>query len=256
MTTERWFDADLAVVDVETTGLKAESERIIEIAIIHMRQGEVIESWGQLVNPEKPIPEEVVKLTGISQEDVESQPKFAEIAADVRSRLEGKVVVAYNLSFDKGFIANELERAGTTWPDGPALDPLVFARQLLTDCRSKKLGAVAQHLGIELVDAHRATDDATVAGHVLYALADRLPEQLHDISELQQQWGRQQEQQMARWRNRRNTQESAEPVVEAAKTPPATSDEDVALGPAYLYGNEPDPLRFFYSQLPDVGSRR
>ena len=79
MLSSTWFDADLAVVDVETTGLKAAQERIIEIGIVHMRAGEIIESWGQLIDPERAIPEEVVKLTGIQQEQVDKAKSLEKV---------------------------------------------------------------------------------------------------------------------------------------------------------------------------------
>jgi DNA polymerase-3 subunit epsilon len=253
---EEWFDADIAAIDVETTGLNAAEDRVIEIAIIHMRSGEVIDRYSHLVNPGIPIPEEVIKLTGIQNDDIAGKPAFAEIAADVRAHLEGKVVVAYNLSFDKGFVTAELERAGTTWPDGPMLDPLVFAREFQRNDGSKRLEAVAKRLGIELTDAHRAAADAEVGGRVLYAFRDQLPTLLTDIIQLQQQWSVQQEQQMAAWRRRRakpteDTPAQNKPVVET----PTTPDKDLTLGPAYIYGTETDPVRHFYQQLPDVGSR-
>jgi DNA polymerase-3 subunit epsilon len=259
MSNENWTDAELAVVDVETTGLDSTSERIIEIGIIHMRDGEVIESWGQLVDPERPIPDEVTKLTGISDKDVAGKPTFNEIAAEVRARLEGRVCVAYNLDFDRSFITAELERCGTTWPGGAALDPLVFARELQRDEGSKRLGNVAQRLGIELVDAHRAVDDATVAGLVLFAFRDKLPERLDDLLELQGQWAKQQEQQMAAWQRRRRTgnievQDDSVPTDTSRSS--EKSKDEISLGPAYIYGDEPCPVRFFYKQLPDSGSKR
>ena len=200
---EMWFDADLAVVDVETTGLDAATDRIIEIGIIHMRGGEVLESYGRLIDPKRTIPEEVVQLTGIKQADVDGQPTFADLAEEIHSRLVGKVLVAYNLAFDEGFIRNELERTGRALPDTPKLDPLVFARELQRDAGSKKLGKVAERFGIELSEAHRAVNDAEVAGHVLYAFREQLPPRLEDLSVLCATWSAQQEAQMAarrRWR--------------------------------------------------------
>ena len=253
---EEWFDADIAAIDVETTGLNPAEDRIIEIAIIHMRCGEVIDSFSHLVDPGVPIPEEVVKLTGIQNDDIAGKPDFADIAADVRARLEGKVVVAYNLSFDKGFVTKELERAGTTWPDGPMLDPLVFAREFQRNDGSKRLEAVAKRLGIELTEAHRAAADAEVGGRVLYAFRDQLPPLLADIIQLQEQWSVQQEQQMAAWRRRRAkpTEDTAGQKKSETRTPSAP-DKQLTLGPAYIYSTETDPVRHFYQQLPGVGSK-
>ena len=112
-----WFHSDLAVIDVETTGLDSQTDRIIEIAIVHMREGQVLDTWNQLVNPEQEIPEEVTKITGITQDDIKDQPIFSAIAEEAHRRLDGRVIVAYNLSFDRGFVRNELQRTGYKWPD-------------------------------------------------------------------------------------------------------------------------------------------
>ena len=254
MIPEHWFEADLAVLDVETTGFDPLKDRVIEVGIVHMRGGEVLDSWGQLVNPGRLIPPDVVQLTGIQQEQVDSAPPFADVAAEVAERLAGRVLVAYNLSFDRGFVSAELARAGRTWPTAPELDPLVFARQLQAAAGSKRLGAVAERLGIRLEEAHRAVDDATTAGRVLYAFRTQLPERLNELVELQAQWARQQEQQLAARRRMRgavDADDDLSPAFEAVR-----AGGTIALGPAYIYGQEPDPLRFFYGQLPDVTVRR
>src|SRR5690606_22426868 len=124
-------------------------DRIIEVGIVHMQGGKVVDSWGQLINPEREIPEAVVNLTGIKPEDVADKPTFGAVAAEVAARLQGRGIVAYNLPFDRKFIAAELERAQLAWPaDNPTFDPLIFARQFHKDEGSKKLGEVAARLGI------------------------------------------------------------------------------------------------------------
>ena len=172
----------LAVIDVETTGLEPEEDRIIEIGIIRFEQGEVVESYGELIDPGCELPEEVTEITGIEPADLEGKPRFEELAGPIHERLQGVGIVAYNLSFDRGFVAAELERCGRSWPeDAPTLDPLIFARQFFKNHPRKNLGSIAKLLGIPLEEAHRATHDATVAGHVLYAFEDRLPERLEDL---------------------------------------------------------------------------
>lgn len=256
MIAENWYEADLAVVDVETTGRDATTDRVIEIGIVHMRAGEVIESWGRLIDPKREIPAEVVQLTGIQQADVDGQPTFDAFAAEVCARLEGKVFVAYNLEFDKAFVTRELARVGKTMPEGPQLDPLVFARELQRDDGSKRLGKVAARLGIDLTDAHRAINDAEVAGRVLYAFREQLPPRLADLVVLQKQWSVLQEQQMAARRRMRGDFRDGDLDVMGAPVSAVETEDGILLGPAYIYGNEPDPLRFFYSQLPDAGARR
>jgi DNA polymerase III epsilon subunit family exonuclease len=242
---ERWIDLPLAAIDVETTGLEPEEDRIIEIGIVHFESGEVQDVYGQLIDPDMPLPEEVSELTGITEDDLEGKPTFDEIAGEVADELAGEGIVAYNLDFDRSFVQAELERHGQNWPDeAPTFDPLVFARQFFKDRRSKTLEEIAGELGIPLEDAHRATADAEVAGHVLYEFADRLPEQLDDLMVLQAQWEQSQAQERASWRD-----EEAEPSESLVE---GIGDDSPGLGPAYVYGDDPDPLRTLYRSVPEA----
>ena len=250
----QWFDADLAIVDVETTGLDATKDRVIEIAIIHMRAGQTIERWSTLVDPGIALPDEVVAITGITSEMLKGQPRFRDVADAVLDRLIGRVFVAYNHAFDQAFVRTELARLERPWHDPPCLDPLVFAREFQKDDGSKKLGKVAERLGISLVEAHRAANDAEVAGQVLYAFRALVPPNLEDLVALQAQWSLQQEQTLAlqrKWRGQ--VDEDGMPGSTMAAL---TSADGFILGPAYIYGSEPDPIRFFYGLLPDVGGKK
>jgi DNA polymerase III epsilon subunit family exonuclease len=240
---ENWVDLPLAVIDVETTGLEPTEDRIIEIGIIRFEDREVVESYGQLIDPERPVPDEVVELTGIEESDLEGQPTFDEVADEVHERLQGVGIVAYNLSFDRGFVEAELNRVGMDWPEeAPTLDPLIFARQFFKDLGRKNLGTIADKLGIPLEEAHRATHDAEVAGHVLYAFEDRLPARLEDLLVLQGQWEAAQAREMASWRGDSGTETLSG----------AFGEQSIGLGPAFVYGDEPDPLRALYSSVPEA----
>ncbi len=242
---DKWFDLPLAVIDVETTGLDSSTDRVIEIGIIRFERGEVVESYGKLIDPGRDVPAEVVELTGIKPEDLEGQPTFAELADEIHQRLQGVGIVAYNLSFDKGFVTAELERCGLAWPDdAPTLDPLIFARQFYKNLRRKNLGTIADTLGIPLEEAHRATHDAEVAGHVLYAFRDRLPDNLQDLLVLQAQWEAAQAQEMS-WRR----DDSGESLADAL------GGQTIGLGPGYIYGDEADPLRALYTSVPEAPDR-
>jgi DNA polymerase III alpha subunit (gram-positive type) len=246
---QRWHDLRIAALDVETTGFDPEQERVIEVGIVTFERGEMVERWGALINPGKPIPEEVQQLTGIKNEDVAGQPSFSAFAKEIHRRLQGVAVCAYNLSFDRSFIAAELGRAGLGWPtDAPTLDPLIFARELQREHRSMKLGEVAERLGIKLENAHRAEDDAEVAGRVMYALGAELPESLSDILMLQAQWEVQQERSMAAWR-RQDIDRGPSAALQSVE---AMGGRAVGLGPGYLYGDELDPLRALYASIPDL----
>lgn len=198
---QNWNELRLAAIDVETTGFDPTEDRIIEVGIVSFAQGEVVDSWGTLVNPLKPIPQEWQSLTGISEKDVQDAPTFDEIAHIVDQMLKNGVVCAYNLRFDQGFVRAEMERCGCAWPDeAPMLDPLIFARQLQKEHSSKRLGDMAVRLGIPLENSHRATDDACVAGKVMFAFAPQLPERLTDLLVFQLRLEHQEERKMAFWR--------------------------------------------------------
>lgn len=240
---DTWLDLPLAVIDVETTGFDAKQDRIIEIAIIRFEHRQVVETYGQLISPGRPVPPEVTRITGIKDEDLDGMPPFGEVAAEVHARLQGVGIVAYNLNFDRGFVTEELKRCGLDWPhQAPTLDPLIFARQLFKNSPRKNLGAISKLLGIPLEEAHRATHDATVTGHILYAFAERLPERLDDLIALQSQWEAAQASETSHWKGNFSLGSSSVERV-------------IGLGPAYIYGDETDPLRALYMSVPEAPSR-
>jgi DNA polymerase-3 subunit epsilon len=104
------FAPAIAFVDLETTGTTSTGDRITEIGIVRVAEGEFLDEWSTLVNPERSIPEEIRILTGISNEMVRDAPTFAQLRREVFERLEGHVLVAHNARFDYGFLRNEFRR--------------------------------------------------------------------------------------------------------------------------------------------------
>lgn len=206
-----WAALPVALLDVETTGREATTDRIVELGIVIGRAGEIVARKGWLVNPGIPIPAEATAVHHISDADVAAAPTFAEIAREVLGLLEKAVPAAYNADFDRGFLLAECGRAGIAPGDGspPALrrdvdwlDPLVWARELQSGERSRTLGEVARRLGIDLENAHRATDDAEAALRVLYAFGHdaRMPRSYAALVQEQKRLSRAQADARARWR--------------------------------------------------------
>ncbi len=162
-----------AVLDVETTGLSPARDRIIEIAVVRCApDGSVIDEWSTLVDPGRdPGP---THIHGISAADLVGAPTFAEISAELQSRIAGSMVAAHNLSFDAGFLAAEFERAGHAVPDQPAVCTLQLARAVLENNGAYSLAACAATLGIEHPNAHRALPDTRVTAAVLAAMLRQL----------------------------------------------------------------------------------
>ncbi len=205
-----WMDLPIAFIDVETTGRSSQNDRLVEIAVVIGERGEITARHSWLIHPGRPIPAESTAIHGIRDEDVADKPPFAEVAMEVLATLRGSIPAAYNAVFDRGFLLAELERASVR-PENPPpamrrevdwIDPLAFARELYKHQGSRALGDMAQLLGIDLVNAHRATDDAEAALRVLYALAkdSRVPRAYGGLIQEQRRLLRMQDEARARWR--------------------------------------------------------
>jgi len=154
-----------AVVDVETTGVRAFSgDRIMEIAVV-MLDGTV--AFHSLVNPGIPIPQFVAGLTGIDAKMVRHAPTFDAIVDQLLAALEGCVFVAHNARFDWAFVSTEIERATGLLLQGPRVCTVRLARKLLPDLPRRNLDTVSYHFGIEIEGRHRATGDAVAAAKCL-----------------------------------------------------------------------------------------
>jgi DNA polymerase-3 subunit epsilon len=207
-----WSELDIALIDVETTGRDAADDRVVEVGIAVGRAGQIVAEYNWLIHPGRPIPEEARSIHGISDADVKDKPRFAEIAHEIANALAGCVPAAYNAAFDRAFLHAELARAGVTAgaTSPPALrrevdwlDPLVWAREIQSDERSRALGDVAQRLGVALEQAHRASDDAKAAMLVLYRLGNdtRVPRTYGALVQEQRRLSHLQADERRRWRN-------------------------------------------------------
>lgn len=161
-----------AVVDVETTGGTAASDRITEIAIVRVQQGQVIDRYSQLVNPARHIPSFISRLTGISNAMVAQQPSFSDIALDVFARLQGCMFVAHNVKFDYGFVKAELARCQLAL-ELPQLCTVVQSRKSFPKLASYGLAALSDHFGLSLTQHHRALADAEATAQLLLLIQQK-----------------------------------------------------------------------------------
>ncbi|MCG3204699.1 MAG: DNA polymerase III PolC-type [Elusimicrobia bacterium] len=160
------LEADYCVVDTETTGGKAEENRIIDIAVYHVRDGIVLGQFRTLLNPGCPIPSWITALTGIDDAMVRGAPRFLDVAPDLKRFLEKGVFVAHNVPFDYRFIQCEFDRLNEHW-ERPALCTLKLARKLYPELPSRSLGNLCEHLMIDITDRHRASGDAEATRYLL-----------------------------------------------------------------------------------------
>ena len=194
---------DYAVVDVETTGTRAwAGDRITEIAVVAVRGGLVAETFETLVNPERPIPPWVTRLTNISWPMVKDAPRFRDICDDVVRAMDGAIFVAHNAPFDWRFVTTEVERATGRQLDGRRLCTVRLARKLLPQLRSRRLDYLAMHYGVTITARHRAAGDAVATAEILVRLLrDARSRECHCWPDLEALLGRM----LVRTRRRRRT---------------------------------------------------
>lgn len=176
-------DATFVVTDTETTGTKAESNRIIEIGAVKVEGGEITDRFQQLVNPQRSIPSRITHLTGITTGMVFEEPTMADVMPDYLEFLREGILVAHNLPFDLRFLNAELDRLGQPELRNETLCSLRLARRLLPGLRSKGLTRLAQFYGIDVNGRHRALGDAEATGIILNRFLRQLDFE-HDIHEV------------------------------------------------------------------------
>lgn len=166
--------AEFVALDVETTGSKPPS-RVMEIAAYRVRNGQVAESFHSLLNPEISIPPFIMALTGIDDAMVSTAPRFAEIADELIQFIGDSVVVAHNASFDLAFLNHEIGRVYEDYRLGnPSLCTVQLSRSLISEIDNHKLKTVANYYAIELVNHHRAGDDAHATAKIFVKLLQEL----------------------------------------------------------------------------------
>ena len=158
-------DQEFVVFDLETTGLSRFADKITEIGAVRIKNGEITETFNELVNPEKLIPEKVTELTGITNEMVmdkakidQALPRFLDFAKDA-------ILVGQNSDFDIGFVRENAHNLGIEFKP-IYMDTLPMARCLFEDMSRFSLDKIARKLNIPAFNHHRASDDARATGQI------------------------------------------------------------------------------------------
>ncbi len=171
----------LIFLDLETTGMRAAEERITEIGLVEVVDGEVVGSWSQLVNPGKNIPYFIQTLTGITDEMVEDAPTFAQLAPALFARLQDKILVAHNARFDYGFLKAEFERLDLAYLPR-VLCTVKLSRKLFPEHRSHSLDSLIARHRLSCSARHRALGDAEVLWDFMQKIHAQLDSELIDAA--------------------------------------------------------------------------
>ena len=170
---EQSIETVYCVLDLETTGFSATTEKITEVGIMKYKNGKVIDEFSTFVNPEKHIPQRVTEVTKITDDMVKDAPTIKEVFPKILEFIEGSVIVAHNAGFDVGFLKQNAKRLGYEF-DYTYIDTLSLAKDLFPEFKKYKLGKIAENLGIKVEVAHRALDDVDTTVKVFRIMLDML----------------------------------------------------------------------------------
>lgn len=167
------FEEEMVVFDIETTGLSVINCKITEIGAVKIKGGAVIDRFNTFVNPEMPIPEEIVRLTSITDEMVADAPKIEEALRAFLDFAGSCLLIAHNANFDVSFIRAAARQCGYEFHN-PYMDTVLLSRFLNTDLKSHKLDVVAKYYGLGDFNHHRACDDAEMLANIYFAMVEKM----------------------------------------------------------------------------------
>ena len=169
-------DVTFVVVDLETTGGRTDDSGITEIGAVKVRGGEVLGELQSLVNPGRPVPAFVARLTGITSAMVATAPPLELVLPSFLEFAHGSVLVAHNASYDVGFLKAACERLGYPWPGFPVVDTVPLARRVVLrdEAPNHRLATLAAVFRARVAPEHRALSDARATVDVLHGLFERL----------------------------------------------------------------------------------
>lgn len=169
---------DYVLFDLETTGISCNSDDVIEISAVKVRQGTIVDSFSTLVNPGRPIPYGASQVNNITDDMVKDAPTMEEILPEFLKFFGDDVLVGHNIErFDLKFLVRDCQTRFGKAPGNDYVDTLRFARCRLTGLPSYRLTALAEHYSLSTIGAHRALNDCKMNQQVFELLA-REPEGL------------------------------------------------------------------------------
>ncbi len=167
------FNDEMVVFDIETTGLSVLTSQIIEIGAVKIRNGEVIDRFDEFVNPDTPIPENIVELTGIDDAMVADADRIETVLARFLEFAGDCLLIAHNANFDISFIRKASRECGYHFAN-PYLDTVTLSRFLNSDLKSHKLDVVAKYYDLGSFNHHRASDDAEMLANIFFAMVAKM----------------------------------------------------------------------------------
>ncbi|MDD2553687.1 MAG: 3'-5' exonuclease, partial [Desulfotomaculaceae bacterium] len=164
------MERNYVVCDLETTGLNPITDRVIEIGLVRIQQGEITGKYHTMVNPGMTLPLKIKRLTGINDGDLADAPPITEVIGEVIDYIGNDAIVGHNIRFDLDFLS-----AARGLPfDNPHYDTVELARLLVPDAVSYRLAKLCSRLDIDTGGSHRALQDALATASLMVMLLRQL----------------------------------------------------------------------------------
>ncbi|WP_454385548.1 PolC-type DNA polymerase III [Streptococcus sp. Marseille-Q7087] len=176
-------EATYVVFDVETTGLSAIYNDLIQVAASKMYKGNIIAEFDEFINPGHPLSAFTTELTGITDDHVKNAKPLVQVLKEFQEFCKDTVLVAHNATFDVGFMNANYERHGLTKITQPVIDTLEFARNLYPEYKRHGLGPLTKRFGVALEHHHMANYDAEATGRLLFIFIKEVAEK-HGVTDL------------------------------------------------------------------------
>ncbi len=176
-------EATYVVFDVETTGLSAIYNDLIQVAASKMYKGNIIAEFDEFINPGHPLSAFTTELTGITDDHVKNAKPLVQVLKEFQEFCKDTVLVAHNASFDVGFMNANYERHGLPKITQPVIDTLEFARNLYPEYKRHGLGPLTKRFGVALEHHHMANYDAEATGRLLFIFIKEVAEK-HGVTDL------------------------------------------------------------------------
>lgn len=161
-----------AVVDLETTGNNLQKDKIIQLSIVFVKNNQIVDHYNTFLSDKTTISPFIRELTSISPDMLDGAPRFEDIADEIKDKLSDAIFVAHNVEFDLNFLKTAFKSCGISYQPTYKLDTVELSRIFLPTVPGYQLHLVAEFLGIELSQAHRADEDALATAKVLIKILD------------------------------------------------------------------------------------
>ena len=169
---EKEFVSDYVVFDLETTGLEANTDKIIEIGALKYKNNELVDEFSVLINPEIELPPVITRITGLSDEDLQDKYTIDIVLPEFLSFIEDYTLIAHNSEFDLGFIEENIKRLNLEMINNKNIDTIEIARKYIPKAYNYKLETLKKYFHLEF-GSHRSVDDCKTTNYVYQYCKDK-----------------------------------------------------------------------------------